>query len=130
MKLLYLINLFIVCCSSFMIQPAFLPMKFKPSNISYDTKYKNLKLQKKQLMINNLLNLKKNNNEDEYDEKTRKINNLIVNIIYNLINLKKNNEDEYDNEEKTRKINNLIVNIIYNIILYSYISYYIATHNI
>ena len=126
MKLLYLINLFIVCCSSFMIQPAFLPMKFKPSNISYDTKYKNLKLQKKQLMIN----LKKNNNEDEYDEKTRKINNLIVNIIYNLINLKKNNEDEYDNEEKTRKINNLIVNIIYNIILYSYISYYIATHNI
>ena len=127
MKLLYLINLFIVCCSSFMIQPAYLPMKFKPSNISYDTKYKNLKLQKKQLMIN----LKKNNNEDEYDEKTRKINNLIVNIINNLLNLKKNNnEDEYDNEEKTRKINNLIVNIIYNIILYSYISYYIATHNI
>ena len=130
MKLLYLINLFIVCCSSFMIQPAFLPMKFKPSNISYDTKYKNLKLQKKQLMIN----LKKNNNEDNIDEKTRKINNLIVNIINNLLNLKKNNEDEYDNEydneEKTRKINNLIVNIIYNIILYSYISYYIATHNI
>ena len=126
MKLLYLINLFIVCCSSFMIQPAFLPMKFKPSNISYDTKYKNLKLQKKQLMIN----LKKNNNEYNIDEKTRKINNLIVNIINNFINLKKNNEDEYDNEEKTRKINNLIVNIIYNIILYSYISYYIATHNI
>ena len=126
MRLLYYLNLFIVCCSSFMIQPAFLPMKFKPSNISYDTKYKNLKLQKKQLMIN----LKKNNeDEDNIDEKTRKINNLIVNIINNLLNLKKNNEDEYDNEEKTRKINNLIVNIIYNIILYSYISYYIATHN-
>ena len=47
MRLLYLINLFIVCCSSFIIQPAYLPMRFKPSNISYDSKYKNLKLQKK-----------------------------------------------------------------------------------
>ena len=130
MRLLYYLNLFIVCCSSFMIQQASLPMKFKPLNISYDTKYKNLKLQKKQLMINNFINLKKNNNEDNIDEKTRKLNNLIVNIINNFINLKKNNEDEYDNEEKTRKINNLIVNIIYNIILYSYISYYIATHNL
>ena len=102
MRLLYLINLFIVCCSSFIIQPAYLPMRFKPSNISYDTKYKNLKLQKKQLMIYNLMNLKKNNEDD----------------------------NKYDNDEKTRKINNLIVNIIYNIILYSYISYYIATHNI
>jgi|LakMenE01Jun11ns_1017448.scaffolds.fasta_scaffold9796547_2 hypothetical protein len=102
MRLLYLFNLFIVCCSSFIIQPAYLPMRFKPSNISYDTKYKNLKLQKKQLMIYNLMNLKKNNKYDNND----------------------------DNEEKTRKINNLIVNIIYNIILYSYISYYIATHNI
>ena len=102
MRLLYLINLFIVCCSSFIIQPGYLPMRFKPSNISYDTKYKNLKLQKNQLMLYNLMNLKKNNEDD----------------------------NKYDNEEKTRKINNLIVNIIYNIILYSYISYYIATHNI
>lgn len=106
MRLLYLINLFIVCCSSFIIQPAYLPMRFKPSNISYDSKYKNLKLQKKQLMIYNLMNLKKNNEDDnKYD----------------------NNDD---NEEKTRKINNLIVNIIYNIILYSYISYYIDTHQL
>ena len=106
MRLLYLINLFIVCCSSFIIQPGYLPMRFKPSNISYNSKNKNLKLQKNQLMIYNLMNLKKNNEDDnEYDNK-------------------------YDNEEKTRKINNLIVNIIYNIILYSYISYYIATHNI
>jgi hypothetical protein len=110
MRLLYLINLFIVCCNSFIIQPAYLPMRFKPSNISYDTKYKNLKLQKKQLMIYNLMNLKKNNEDDnKYDNKY-------------------DNND--DNDEKTRKINNLIVNIIYNIILYSYISYYIATHNI
>ena len=100
MRLLYYLNLFIVCCSSFIIQPSYLPIKFKPSNISYDIKYKNLKLklQQKQLMINNFINLKKNN-------------------------------DDYDNEEKNKKINRLIVNIIYNIILYSYISYYIATHN-
>lgn len=101
MRLLYFFNLFIVCCSSFIVQSGYLPMRFKPSNISYNPKYKNLelKLQQKQLMINNF------------------------------INLKKNNEDDYDNEEKNKKINRLIVNIIYNIILYSYISYYIATHN-
>jgi len=82
MRLLYYLNLFIVCCSSFMIQPAFLPMKFKPSNISYDTKYKNLKLQKKQLMIYNLMNLKKNN-EDDND---KNIGNIIIFMqIVNLI---------------------------------------------
>jgi hypothetical protein len=77
-------------------------MRFKPSNISYDTKYKNLGLFKKQLMINNFINLKKNNNDDDF-------------------NIKSDND---------RKINNLIVNIIYNIILYSYISYYIANHHL
>ena len=82
MRLLYLINLFIVCCSSFIIQPAYLPMRFKPSNISYDTKYKNLKLQKKQLMIYNLMNLKKNN-EDDND---KNIGNIIIFMqIFNLI---------------------------------------------
>ena len=99
MRLLYFLNLFIVCCSSFMIQSASLPIRFKPSNISYNPKYKTLELLKKK-------------------------------EIFNIINLKNNdNNDNDDNNDDNKKINRLIVNIIYNIILYSYISYYIATHN-
>ena len=99
MRLLYFFNLFIVCCSSFMIQPASLPMRFKPSNISYNPKYKNLELLKKK----EIFNLKKNNHDDDNDnhnddnKKTMKrfINILIYNIIlyeyifYHLYHLKK-----------------------------------------
>ena len=52
MKLLYLVNLFFVCCSSFIVQPGYLPMKFKSSNINYNHKYKNLELLKKKELIN------------------------------------------------------------------------------
>lgn len=85
MRLLYLINLFIVCCSSFIIQPAYLPMRFKTSNISYDTKYKNLGLFKKEILINNFINLKKNNNDDHDDDSDRKITRFIINVVYNII---------------------------------------------
>jgi hypothetical protein len=77
-------------------------MRFKPSNISYDTKYKNLGLFKKEILINNFINLKKNNNDDDDD-----------------FNIKSDND---------RKIARFIINVIYNIILYLYISYYIANH--
>ena len=32
MKALYLFNLFFVCCNSFIIQPSYLPIKYKYSN--------------------------------------------------------------------------------------------------
>ena len=97
MRLLYFFNLFIVCCSSFMIQPASLPMRFKPSNISYNPKYKNLELLKKKEIFN-IINLKKNNDDNDDDTKKtmkRFINILIYNIIlysyiyYHLYHLKK-----------------------------------------
>jgi len=95
MRLLYFFNLFIVCCSSFMIQPASLPMRFKPSNISYNPKYKNLELLKKKEIFN-IINLKKNNHD---------------------------NDDNDDDNKKTMK--RFINILIYNIILYEYIFYHL-----
>ena len=97
MRLLYFFNLFIVCCSSFMIQPASLPMRFKPSNISYNPKYKNLELLKKKEIFN-IINLKKNNHDND-------------------------NDDDDDDTKKTMK--RFINILIYNIILYSYIYYHL-----
>ena len=96
MRLLYFLNLFIVCCSSFMIQPGYLPMRFKPSNISYNPKYKNLELLKKKEIFN-IINLKKNNNDD-------------------------NNNNNDDNKKTMNRFINIL---IYNIILYSYIFYHL-----
>lgn len=85
MRLLYFFNLFIVCCSSFMIQPASLPMRFKPSNISYNPKYKNLELLKKKEIFN-IINLKKNNDDNDDDDDTKKTMKRFINIlIYNII---------------------------------------------
>ena len=95
MRLLYFFNLFIVCCSSFMIQPASLPMRFKPSNISYNPKYKTLELLKKKEIFN-IINLKKNNHD---------------------------NDDNDDDNKKTMK--RFINILIYNIILYEYIFYHL-----
>ena len=92
MRLLYLFNLFIICCSSFINQPAYLPMRFRASNISYDTKcnikYKNLELVRHQL----ILNLKNNNNDyfefeniKDIHDNDRKIKGIIIYVIYNLI---------------------------------------------
>jgi hypothetical protein len=60
-------------------------MRFKTSNISYDTKYKNLGLFKKEILINNFINLKKNNNDDHDDDSDRKITRFIINVVYNII---------------------------------------------
>jgi hypothetical protein len=82
MKVLYLLNLFFVCCSSFIIQPSYQPIKFNPSNISY---YKNDKfklLLKKQSIT--IVNLKKNKNENENENEIYKIK-LIINFVYNII---------------------------------------------
>ena len=99
MRLLYFFNLFIVCCSSFMIQPASLPMRFKPSNISYNPKYKNLELLKKKEIFN-IINLKKNNHDNDND-----------------------NDNDDDDTKKTMK--RFINILIYNIILYEYIFYHL-----
>ena len=82
MKLLYLVNLFIVCTSAFTIQPSNSLMLKSNLNIcrchslppSYNF-YKNYQLFKKPT-INNFL--KKNNDEDN-------IQILTINLIYNLI---------------------------------------------
>lgn len=84
MRLLYFFNLFIVCCSSFMIQPASLPMRFKPSNISYNPKYKNLELLKKKEIFN-IINLKKNNHDDDNDDNKKTMKRFINILIYNII---------------------------------------------
>ena len=84
MRLLYFFNLFIVCCSSFMIQPASLPMRFKPSNISYNPKYKTLELLKKKEIFN-IINLKKNNHDDDNDDNKKTMKRFINILIYNII---------------------------------------------
>ena len=85
MRLLYFFNLFIVCCSSFIVQSGSLPMRFKPSNISYNPKYKNLELLKKKEIFN-IINLKKNNDDNDDDDDTKKTMKRFINIlIYNII---------------------------------------------
>jgi len=81
MKLLYLVNLFFVCCSSFIVQPGYLPMKFKSSNINYNHKYKNLELLKKKELIN-----LKNNTIHDYNQ--NKNNLLMVSFVFIHINTK------------------------------------------
>lgn len=95
MRLLYFFNLFIVCCSSFIVPSGYLPMKFKPSNINYNPKYKNIELLNKKEIFN----------------------------IINLKNY--NNDDNDDNDENKKIINRFINILIYNIILYSYIFYHL-----
>ena len=94
MKLLYLINLFIVCSSSFIMRPSYLPIKFNPSNISIDIKNKI------------------NYNNDKIE--------LLLKKSFININLKKNNKDIINDINKKYEFKSLI-NFIYNIILYSYI---------
>jgi hypothetical protein len=77
MKALYLFNLFFVCCNSFIIQPSYLPIKYKYSNNNM-IKNNNLIEFRKQLIIN----LNKNNNEDENEIYKIK---LIINFVYNII---------------------------------------------
>jgi ABC-type transport system involved in multi-copper enzyme maturation permease subunit len=64
MKVLYLIILFIICCSSLIIKPSKIPVKYKYSRISIDTyndnynDYNQLKLQKPLIIKND------NNNDN------------------------------------------------------------------
>jgi len=100
MRVLYLINLFIISCSSFIIQPSYLPMKYKYSNINNNNNNNNqLKLRK--LLINNL---KKNNNDDNNDNNDNNDN----------CNNKKY-DDDYDDMKRFQ------ITLIYNIILYTFI---------
>jgi hypothetical protein len=84
MKALYLINLFIVSCSSFIIQPSYLPMKYSNIN-NYPNNNNQLKLRKPLIH-----NLKKNNNDNnnnnnndnnDYDD----IKRFQITLIYNII---------------------------------------------
>ena len=107
MKLLYLINLFIVCSTSFIIRgPSYLPIKFNPSNISIDVKNKiNYNNKFEYLLRKSLINinLKKNNNNNNNNN-----------------NNDNNDDNNYDDDNKKYEIK-LLINFIYNIILYSYI---------
>ena len=87
MRLLYLINLFFVCCSSFIIQPSYPCMssnlKINNNNI---IKSNYLIEFKKEKLINNFINLKKNNEDDNEDKKDKNIGNIIIFMqIFNLI---------------------------------------------
>jgi hypothetical protein len=79
MKVLYLINLFFVCCSSFIIQPSYSLVKYNHySSISSDLKINN-KIELRKSLIN-----VKNNNEDNNNENESLI--IIKKIIINFIN--------------------------------------------
>jgi hypothetical protein len=82
MKVLYIINLFFVCCSSFIIQPSYSLVKYNHySSISSDLKINN-KINKIELR-KSLINVK-NNNEDNNNENESLI--IIKKIIINFIN--------------------------------------------
>lgn len=78
MKVLYLLNLFFVCCSSFIIQPSYSLVKYNHySSISSNFKINKIELRK------SLINVK-NNNEDNNNENESLI--IIKKIIINFIN--------------------------------------------
>jgi len=82
MKVLYLLNLFFACCSSFIIQPSYSLVKYNHySSISSDLKINN-KINKIELR-KSLINVK-NNNEDNNNENESLI--IIKKIIINFIN--------------------------------------------
>jgi hypothetical protein len=82
MKILYYINLFFVCCSSFTIQPSYSLVKY--NNINNNL----IKLRKPLIFINGFNKNKKNNDIDIYDN------------------------DIYDNEPITTKIIKKFINYI------------------
>ena len=83
MKLLYLVNLFIVCTSAFIITPSNSLLLKNNMNI-YRCHSSNIFYKKYQLFkeITNSNLLKKNNNDDKNNDN---IQILTINIIYNLI---------------------------------------------
>jgi hypothetical protein len=82
MKVLYLLNLFFACCSSFIIQPSYSLVKYNhyssiSSNLKINNKINKIELRK------SLINVK-NNNEDNNNENESLI--IIKKIIINFIN--------------------------------------------
>jgi hypothetical protein len=82
MKVLYLLNLFIVCCSSFIIQPSYSLVKYNhystiSSNLKINNKINKIELRK------SLINVK-NNNEDNNNENESLIiiKKIILHFIY------------------------------------------------
>lgn len=83
MKLLYLCNLFIICCNAFTIQPSY-NIALKSNSINkYNCNNQLSFIKNNNNHLKNNYYLKKNNYDDDiYDEN---ITLLIVNIIYNII---------------------------------------------
>ena len=73
MRILYLIILFIVLCSSFIIQTSHLPMKYKYSNINNYLINNNNQLKLRKPLINNLKNKNNNNNNNNDNCNNKKI---------------------------------------------------------
>jgi hypothetical protein len=93
MKVLYILNLFFVCCNSFFIQPSYPLIKYNHySSISSNFNIKNkIELRKSLINIKNNNNNNNNNNNDE-NESLIIIKKIITNfinymIIYIYINL-------------------------------------------
>ena len=89
MKILYYINLFFVCCSSFTIQPSYSLVKYNNIN-NYNNNL--IKLRKPLIFINGFNKNKKNNDIDIYNDNepiTAKIIKKFINyiIIWIYINL-------------------------------------------
>jgi hypothetical protein len=84
MKVLYLLNLFFACCSSFIIQPSYSLVKYNHySSISSDLKINN-KINKIELR-KSLINVK-NNNENNNNNNENESLIIIKKIIINFIN--------------------------------------------
>jgi hypothetical protein len=75
MKSLFFVNLFIVCCNSFILQP--------PSLLPSNNKFNSITPIFKSSIKKTNLYLKKYNEED--DEHNKEITYLSINIIYNVI---------------------------------------------
>jgi hypothetical protein len=81
MKVLYLINLFIACCSSFIIQPSYSLVKYNHySCISSNLKINKIELRKSLINVKN-----KNNNENDNKNENESLI-MITKIITNFIN--------------------------------------------
>jgi hypothetical protein len=83
MKALYLINLFIACCSSFIIQPSYSLVKYNHySCISSNFNIKNNKIIE---LRKSLINLKNDNKNDNKNESLIMITKIITNFINYMI---------------------------------------------
>ena len=103
MKVLYLLNLFFACCSSFIIQPSYSLVKYNH--------YSSISSISSNLKINNKINK--------------------IELRKSLINVKNNNEDNNNNNENESLIiiKKIIINFINYIIIYIYINIFVSIIN-